>query len=44
MRGPVAKADENTKVVHGARDLPNSQSKFLFYFLNCKMFLEEFAA
>lgn len=28
----------------GQRDLPNSQSKFLFYFLNCKMFLEEFAA
>ena len=28
----------------GASDLPNSQSKFLFYFLNCKMFLEEFAA
>ena len=25
-------------------DLPNSESKFLFYFLNCKMFLEEFAA
>ncbi|MFN0161680.1 MAG: asparagine synthase (glutamine-hydrolyzing) [Burkholderiales bacterium] len=24
-------------------DLPNSESKFLFYFLNCKMFLEEFA-
>jgi asparagine synthase (glutamine-hydrolysing) len=24
--------------------LPNSQSKFLFYFLNSKMFLEEFAA
>lgn len=24
--------------------LPNSQSKFLFNFLNCKMFLEEFAA
>lgn len=23
-------------------DLPNSESKFLFYFLNCKMFLEEF--
>jgi asparagine synthase (glutamine-hydrolysing) len=23
--------------------LPNSESKFLFYFLNCKMFLEEFA-
>lgn len=23
-------------------DLPNSQSKFLFYFLNCKMFAEEF--
>jgi asparagine synthase (glutamine-hydrolysing) len=28
----------------GACELPNSQSKFLFYFLNCKMFLEEFAA
>jgi len=27
----------------GQRNLPNSQSKFLFYFLNCKMFLEEFA-
>ena len=25
-------------------DLPNSQSKFLFYFLSSKMFLEEFAA
>ena len=25
-------------------DLPNSQSKFLFYFLNSKIFLEEFAA
>jgi asparagine synthase (glutamine-hydrolysing) len=25
-------------------DLPNSESKFLFYFVNCKMFLEEFAA
>ena len=24
------------------RDLPNSESKFLFYFLNTKMFLEEF--
>jgi asparagine synthase (glutamine-hydrolysing) len=24
--------------------LPNSQSKFLFYFLNCKIFLEEFGA
>jgi asparagine synthase (glutamine-hydrolysing) len=24
--------------------LPNSESKFLFYFLNAKMFLEEFAA
>jgi asparagine synthase (glutamine-hydrolysing) len=24
-------------------DLPNSESKFLFYFLNTKMFLEEFA-
>lgn len=26
------------------RELPNSESKFLFYFVNCKMFLEEFAA
>jgi asparagine synthase (glutamine-hydrolysing) len=25
-------------------DLPNSQSKFLFYFLNSKIFLEEFGA
>lgn len=25
-------------------DLPNSESKFLYYFLNSKMFLEEFAA
>jgi asparagine synthase (glutamine-hydrolysing) len=24
--------------------LPNSQSKFLFYFLNAKMFIEEFGA
>jgi asparagine synthase (glutamine-hydrolysing) len=24
------------------KDLPNSESKFLFYFVNCKMFLEEF--
>ena len=24
--------------------LPNSESKFLFYFLNSKMFLEQFAA
>lgn len=24
-------------------ELPNSESKFLFYFVNCKMFLEEFA-
>jgi asparagine synthase (glutamine-hydrolysing) len=27
----------------GKGDLPNSESKFLFYFLNCKIFLEEFA-
>jgi asparagine synthase (glutamine-hydrolysing) len=26
------------------RELPNSESKFLFYFLNAKMFVEEFAA
>jgi asparagine synthase (glutamine-hydrolysing) len=26
------------------RDLPNSESKFLFYFVNTKVFLEEFAA
>ena len=24
--------------------LPNSQSKFLFYFLNCRIFLDEWAA
>jgi asparagine synthase (glutamine-hydrolysing) len=28
----------------GKATLPNSESKFLFYFLNCKLFLEEFAA
>jgi asparagine synthase (glutamine-hydrolysing) len=28
----------------GRRSFPNSESKFLFYFLNTKMFLEEFAA
>lgn len=26
------------------KELPNSESKFLFYFLNAKLFLEEFAA
>jgi asparagine synthase (glutamine-hydrolysing) len=25
-------------------ELPNSQSKFLFYFLNAKVFLEEFGS
>jgi asparagine synthase (glutamine-hydrolysing) len=25
-------------------NLPNSESKFLFYFLNAKIFLEEFGA
>ena len=25
-------------------DLPNSESKFVFYFLNCKLFLEEFGS
>ena len=28
----------------GKPDLPNSESKFLFYFLNSKLFLEEFTA
>jgi asparagine synthase (glutamine-hydrolysing) len=28
----------------GKRDLPNSESKFLFYFVNSKMFLEQFVA
>jgi asparagine synthase (glutamine-hydrolysing) len=28
----------------GRRDLPNSESKFLFYFLNARIFLEEFGA
>lgn len=35
-RGMIADLIEKTS-------LPNSQSKFLFYFLNCKIFLEEFA-
>ena len=28
----------------GRGELPNSESKFLFYFLNCKLFLEQHAA
>jgi len=35
---------ERIEQLIGQPDLPNSQSKFLFYLLNCKMFLEEFAA
>jgi asparagine synthase (glutamine-hydrolysing) len=31
------------EILMGKPSLPNSESKFLFYFLNCKMFLEEFA-
>ena len=34
-RGPIADLIDKP-------DLPNSQSKFLFYFLNARMFLEEF--
>ena len=30
-------------LLNSERELPNSQSKFLFYFLNSKLFLEEFA-
>ena len=35
---------ERIAALCGKSDLPNSESKFLFYFLNTKMFLEEFAA
>jgi asparagine synthase (glutamine-hydrolysing) len=33
---------EKIEALIAKTDLPNSESKFLFYFLNCKMFLEEF--
>ncbi len=35
---------DKIKALIAKPDLPNSESKFLFYFLNSKMFLEEFAA
>lgn len=35
---------EKIEALIARNDLPNSESKFLFYFLNCKMFLEEFAS
>jgi asparagine synthase (glutamine-hydrolysing) len=35
---------EKIETLLGKRSLANSESKFLFYFLNAKMFLEEFAA
>lgn len=35
---------ERIEELIGTPDLPNSRSKFLFYFLNAKLFLEEFAA
>lgn len=44
--GPIYQFMHKSKIeaLLAKPDLPNSQSKFLFYFLNCKMFLEEFAA
>lgn len=44
--GPIYQFIHKSKIeaLLAKPDLPNSQSKFLFYFLNCKMFLEEFAA
>jgi asparagine synthase (glutamine-hydrolysing) len=44
--GPIFDYVERRKIeaLIEKTDLPNSESKFLFYFLNCKMFLEEFAA
>jgi len=33
---------EKIEQLIGKEHLPNSESKFLFYFLNCKIFLEEF--
>jgi asparagine synthase (glutamine-hydrolysing) len=44
--GPIfslIKRDKIESLLHEA-DLPNSKSKFLFYFLTSKMFLEEFGA
>jgi asparagine synthase (glutamine-hydrolysing) len=35
---------DNIEALLAKPDLPNSESKFLFYFLNSKIFLEEFAA
>jgi len=42
--GPVYRYVDRDKVAAllGRRNLPNSESKFLFYLLNCKMFLEQF--
>jgi asparagine synthase (glutamine-hydrolysing) len=44
-RSPIFDFVERGRIeaLMGKKDLPNSQSKFLFYFLNCKIFLEEFA-
>lgn len=45
-RSPVFEFVDRAKIeaLIAKPDLPNSESKFLFYFLNIKMFLEEFAA
>jgi len=42
--GPVFDVIKRDKIENliGKPDMPNSESKFLFYFLNSKMFLEEF--
>ena len=40
------RSDKIESLLEAARnkELPNSQSKFLFYFLNAKVFLEEFGS
>jgi asparagine synthase (glutamine-hydrolysing) len=39
----MIKRDKITRLID-KRNLPNSESKFLFYFVNAKMFLEQYAA
>ena len=45
-RSPVFDYVDRSKIeaLLAKKDLPNSESKFLFYFVNCKLFLEEFQA
>ena len=41
-REDLLRVREKIETMISKEDLPNSESKFLFYFLNTKMFLEEF--